>query len=148
MKNEKIKSLKSYHATLAGLSAMGLLAVIFIDNWGDMIMWLPMAIAIFCDGKYEKRDELARLNLYKANTVTMWILFIVLGWFGIITSKGLREKRRVAVVLSFFIAMFLTPPDPMSQFFMALPLCLLYEVSIWLIWLKEKGTFGNRSGAA
>ena len=82
MKNEKIKSLKSYHATLAGLSAMGLLAVIFIDNWGDMIMWLPMAVAIFCDGKYEKRDELARLNLYKANTVTMWILFIVLGWFG------------------------------------------------------------------
>ena len=76
------------------------------------------------------------------------LILFVLGWFGIITSKGLREKRRVAVVLSFFIAMFLTPPDPMSQFFMALPLCLLYEVSIWLIWLKEKGTFGNRSGAA
>ena len=82
MKTEKIKSLKSYHATLAALSAMGLLAVIFIDNWGDMIMWLPMAVAICCDGKYEKKDELARLNLYKANTVTMWMLFIVLGWFG------------------------------------------------------------------
>ena len=73
------------------------------------------------------------------------LILFVLGWFGIISSKGLREKRRVAVVLSFFVAMFLTPPDPMSQFFMALPLCLLYEISIWLIWLKEKGTFGNRS---
>ncbi|MBR2838258.1 MAG: twin-arginine translocase subunit TatC [Kiritimatiellae bacterium] len=76
------------------------------------------------------------------------LILFVLGWFGIISSKGLREKRRVAVVLSFFVAMFLTPPDPMSQFFMALPLCLLYELSIWLIWLKEKGTFGKRSRPA
>ena len=68
------------------------------------------------------------------------IILFVLGWFGIVTSKGLREKRRVAIVLSFFIAMFLTPPDPMSQLFMALPLCILYELSIWLIWLKEQGT--------
>ena len=37
--------------------------------------------------------------------------------------------------------MFLTPPDPMSQIFMAVPLCLLYELSIWAVWLKEKGTF-------
>ena len=68
------------------------------------------------------------------------VILFVLGWFGIVTSKGLREKRRVAIVLSFFMAMFLTPPDPMSQVFMALPLCLLYEASIWLIWLKEKGS--------
>ena len=67
------------------------------------------------------------------------LILFVLGWFGVVTSKGLREKRRVAIVLSFFVAMFLTPPDPMSQLFMATPLCLLYELSIWLIWLKEKG---------
>ena len=71
------------------------------------------------------------------------IILFVLGWFGIISSSGLREKRRVAIVLSFVIAMFLTPPDPMSQLFMAIPLCLLYEFSIWLIWLKEKGSFGR-----
>ena len=76
------------------------------------------------------------------------LILFVLGWFGVITSKGLREKRRVAIVLSFFLAMFLTPPDPMSQFFMALPLCLLYELSIWMIWLKEKGTFSKRSKPA
>lgn len=68
------------------------------------------------------------------------LILFVLGWFGIITSTGLRQKRRVAIVLSFFLAMFLTPPDPMSQIFMAIPLCLLYEVSIWAIWLKEKGS--------
>ena len=68
------------------------------------------------------------------------IILFVLGWFGIVTSKALREKRRVAIVLSFFLSMFLTPPDPMSQLFMAMPLCILYEISIWLIWLKEKGS--------
>lgn len=68
------------------------------------------------------------------------LILFVLGWFGILTSKVLREKRRVAIVLSFFLAMFLTPPDPMSQIFMAVPLALLYELSIWAIWLKEKGS--------
>ena len=71
----------------------------------------------------------------------MPLILFVLGWFGILTSKALREKRRVAIVLAFFLSMFLTPPDPMSQIFMAVPLCILYEVSIWAIWLKEKGTF-------
>jgi sec-independent protein translocase protein TatC len=70
------------------------------------------------------------------------LILFVLGWFGVVTSKGLREKRRVAIVLSFFVAMFLTPPDPMSQLFMAIPLCLLYEISIWMIWLREKGRIG------
>ncbi len=69
------------------------------------------------------------------------LIIFVLGWFGVISSKGLREKRRVAIVLSFVLSMFLTPPDPMSQIFMAVPLCLLYELSIWAVWLKEKGSF-------
>ncbi|MCQ2368670.1 MAG: twin-arginine translocase subunit TatC [Kiritimatiellae bacterium] len=66
------------------------------------------------------------------------LILFVLGTFGIVSSTALKEKRRVAIVLSFVLAMFLTPPDPMSQFLMALPLCLLYEVSIWAVWLKEK----------
>lgn len=68
------------------------------------------------------------------------LIIFVLGWFGIVTSKGLKDKRRIAIVLSFVISMFLTPPDPMSQLMMAVPLCLLYEVSIWSVWLKEKGS--------
>jgi len=70
----------------------------------------------------------------------MPLVLFVLGWFGIVTSEGLRQKRRVAIVLSFVIAMFLTPPDPMSQIVMAVPLCLLYELSIWAVWLKERGS--------
>lgn len=72
------------------------------------------------------------------------LILFVLGCFGIVTSRGLREKRRIAIVVSFILAMVLTPPDPMSQIIMALPLCILYEVATWAIWLKEKATFTGR----
>ncbi len=68
----------------------------------------------------------------------MPMILFVLGCLGIVTSRALREKRRMAIVLSFLVSMFLTPPDPMSQIIMAVPLCLLYEVSIWAVWLKER----------
>ena len=66
------------------------------------------------------------------------LVLFVLGLFGVVTSDALREKRRVAIVASFVLGMLLTPPDPMSQIMMAVPLCLLYEISIWAIWLKER----------
>jgi len=73
----------------------------------------------------------------------MPLVISVLGWFGLVTSRGLREKRRIAIVLAFVVSMFLTPPDPMSQLIMAIPLCLLYELSIWAVWLREKGTMSR-----
>lgn len=72
------------------------------------------------------------------------LVIFVLGWFGVISSDGLRAKRRVAIVLAFVLSMLLTPPDPMSQIVMAVPLCLLYELAIWAVWLKEKASFRKR----
>ncbi len=66
------------------------------------------------------------------------LVLFVLGWFGVVTSESLRAKRHFAIVASFVVAMFLTPPDPMSQLIMAIPLCLLYELSIWAVWLRER----------
>lgn len=71
----------------------------------------------------------------------MPLIIFVLGCFGMVTSQALREKRRIAIVVAFVLSMFLTPPDPMSQVVMAVPLCLLYEISIWAVWLREKGRF-------
>ena len=68
----------------------------------------------------------------------MPLIIFVLGCFGMVTSQALREKRRIAVVVAFVLAMFLTPPDPMSQLLMAIPLCLLYELSVWAVWLRER----------
>ena len=50
---------------------------------------------------------------------------------GLATSEGLRQKRRYAIVIAFIAAAVLTPPDPLSQISLALPIILLYEISIW-----------------
>lgn len=65
------------------------------------------------------------------------LLLFVLGWLGVISSDSLRRWRRFAIVIAFFLGMVLTPPDPMSQILMAVPLCLLYELSIWGVRFKE-----------
>jgi Tat protein translocase TatC len=43
------------------------------------------------------------------------LILFVLGLFGFVTSKGLRDRRRIAIIISFVLSMVLTPPDPMSQ---------------------------------
>lgn len=51
---------------------------------------------------------------------------------GMVTTQQLREARRYVIVGAFVVAAVLTPPDPLSQFMLAVPLCLLYELGIWL----------------
>ncbi|MCE2439150.1 MAG: apolipoprotein N-acyltransferase [Candidatus Latescibacteria bacterium] len=51
---------------------------------------------------------------------------------GLLTAQRMRRGRRYAVVIGFILAALLTPPDPISQLMMALPLVLLYEFSIWV----------------
>lgn len=65
------------------------------------------------------------------------LLLLVLGWIGIVPSAALRKRRRLAVVVIFILAMVLTPPDPVSQLVMAIPMCVLYELCIWIIRLRE-----------
>lgn len=61
------------------------------------------------------------------------VVLIVLGKMGIVTSRGLREYRRHVIVGLFVLAMLLTPPDPMTQLQMAIPLIILYECCIWIL---------------
>jgi len=65
------------------------------------------------------------------------LLLLALGWIGVVPSEALRSRRRIAIVIIFVIAMILTPPDPVSQILMALPMCALYEACIWVIRLRE-----------
>lgn len=58
------------------------------------------------------------------------VLLILLARVGIVTAGGLAAKRRYAVVGAFILAAVLTPPDVISQICLALPVILLYEVSI------------------
>lgn len=51
---------------------------------------------------------------------------------GMVSVKQLREARRYVIVGAFVVAAVLTPPDVLSQFMLAIPLCLLYELGIFL----------------
>ncbi len=51
---------------------------------------------------------------------------------GIVTADQLRQARRYVVVGAFVVAAVLTPPDVLSQFMLAVPLVLLYELGIYL----------------
>lgn len=65
---------------------------------------------------------------------------------GLTSSQGLREKRRYAIVIAFIAAAVLTPPDPLSQISLAIPVIILYEISIYAARLVERQR--NREAAA
>jgi sec-independent protein translocase protein TatC len=60
------------------------------------------------------------------------MLSLFLTKIGILNPKFMRKYRRHAIVLAFIVGAILTPPDPMTQIFLAVPLVLLYEISIFV----------------
>jgi sec-independent protein translocase protein TatC len=72
-------------------------------------------------------------------TFQMPVLLALLGRVGIITSKQLRQVRRYAIVGIVALAGILTPPDAFSMISLAVPLVALYEISIVLVWMIERG---------
>lgn len=82
------------------------------------------------------------IEAYVNFVMTMFIAFgvtfevpvavVVLASTGVVSVKKLREIRGYVIVGAFIIAAVVTPPDVLSQFMLAVPLCLLYEVGILL----------------
>ncbi len=68
----------------------------------------------------------------------MPVLALFLAKVGVLTADIMRRIRRYAIVAIFIVAAIVTPPDPVSQIMMALPLLLLYELSIWICKVVEK----------
>lgn len=60
------------------------------------------------------------------------IVVIVLVRMGLVTVEKLKEIRPYVIVGAFVIAAIVTPPDIMSQLLLAVPLCLLYEIGLWV----------------
>lgn len=66
------------------------------------------------------------------------VLLVLLERAGIVTRQTLISGRRYAIVAAFVIAAIATPPDVFSQLMLAIPLVLLYEISLVFIWFTEK----------
>lgn len=79
-----------------------------------------------------------RLCLLMGAVFEMPLLALLLGKMGILTSDWLKKFRRHSIVAIFIVAAIFTPPDIITQFFMAVPLILLYEVSIIVVKVVEK----------
>jgi sec-independent protein translocase protein TatC len=60
------------------------------------------------------------------------IAVIFLARMGLVSPAALAGTRRYAIVAIFVVAALLTPPDPLTQILMAVPMVILYELSIWV----------------
>jgi sec-independent protein translocase protein TatC len=71
------------------------------------------------------------------------VILTLLGQIGIVSYEQLKSGRKFAIVGVFIVAAVLTPPDPISQISMAIPLMGLYEISVQAVRFLE-----NRRAAA
>ena len=60
------------------------------------------------------------------------MLSLVLSKIGILTPQFMRKYRKYAIVGAFIVGAILTPPDPTSQILLAVPILVLYEISIYI----------------
>ena len=67
------------------------------------------------------------------------VIMTLMAKVGLATSKGMAQKRKYAILGVFVVAAVFTPPDPISQLMLAIPIILLYEVSILMAKMVEKG---------
>lgn len=66
------------------------------------------------------------------------VLILLLNRAGIVSRAQLVGARKYVIVCAFIVAAIFTPPDPISQLMLAVPLCLLFEISLLIIRVTER----------
>lgn len=111
-------------------------------TFGYLIL-VPFALQFFA--QFQISDIIRNdfdINEY-FGSVSMWVMACgiifqipVVSYFlskiGLLTPELLKTYRRHALIFTLVIAAMLTPPDPISQILIAMPLTVLYELSIWV----------------
>ena len=101
---------------------------------------LPLAMDFFLMFQTENITALPSVKEYLAFLIKMLfafglafelpVLLLLLMKFGVVSLQTIKGFRRYAIVFIFIASALLTPSDPMSQVVLALPLVILYELSI------------------
>ena len=113
-----------------------------------MVMWFFLAMQQTGPGNDVQISLLPKVSEYLSLIMTLIFSFglvfqlpvvtTLMARVGLLSSEGLKEKRKWAIVIAFVVAAVLTPPDPVSQIGLAIPTILLYEISIWTARMVEK----------
>lgn len=72
------------------------------------------------------------------------VVLTLMGRAGLVRADTLAAGRKYAIVAAFVIGAFLTPPDVLSQFLLAVPVIILYEISIVCVRLAEKNALREK----
>jgi sec-independent protein translocase protein TatC len=89
-----------------------------IDNYVSFVGWMVLAFGV---------------------SFELPLVILVLALLGLVTHAFLREKRPYAIIVIFIFAAIITPTtDPVNQTILALPMCVLYEICIWVAWWMER----------
>lgn len=68
----------------------------------------------------------------------MPVIISFLGLLGVVSQRFLREKRRYAILVISIVAAIAAPPDALSMVLLMVPMCLLYEISIFIVGYLER----------
>ncbi|MDZ7315526.1 MAG: twin-arginine translocase subunit TatC [candidate division KSB1 bacterium] len=103
---------------------------------------IPFAIKFLLSFQTDYLSAMITIGKYLGFVVTMILAFgvvfelpvlsFLLSKMGLLTPGFMREYRRYAYVLIFILGALVTPPDVMSQLMLAIPLIVLYEISIFV----------------
>ncbi len=121
--------------------AMGVLFLFLLGCSFSFFLLLPKAIEVTT-----KFNEMMGFQMiWSPDSYFSFITWIILGmgmafqfplvaialvYLDIITLEKLRSQRRILILVFFIVAAVLTPPDPVTQTMMAVPMWLLYELSL------------------
>lgn len=110
---------------------------------------LPLALHFFHAMETEEITMLVKVSEYLGLAMTLILAFgicfqlpvvlTLLATIELVSSELLAKGRRYAIVIILIFAAFISPPDPISQIGLALPMYLLYELSIFSVrWVEKR----------
>ena len=68
----------------------------------------------------------------------MPVVILTLVKIGLLNYRILKAARRYVIVIAFVLGAVLTTPEVITQVLMAIPLLVLYEISVWIAWYWER----------